>query len=78
MAFVSLIHTCSRSFLDALTPTLTTTTFDRSSLEWFGARLWRPTPKDLPSSPVQLMHKASVHDGPPFSSCACGTLATLP
>ena len=66
MSFVSLIPTCSRYFLDALTPTLTTTAFDRSSLEWFEACFWKPTSKGRPSSPVQLIHKASSHDGPPL------------
>jgi hypothetical protein len=39
-----------------LTPTLTTTAFDRSRLEWFEARSWKPTSKGLPSSLTQLKH----------------------
>ena len=39
---------------------LTTTAFDRSSLEWFGARSWKPTPKGLPSSLVQLRRRSSA------------------
>jgi len=38
LSFVSLILTCPRYVLDALTPTLTTTALYRSSLEWFEAR----------------------------------------
>ena len=38
LVFVSLIPTCPRYVLGALTPTLTTTALDRSSLEWFEAR----------------------------------------
>src|SRR5271166_5947612 len=33
--------------------------FDRSSLEWFEARSWKPAPKGLPSSLTQLMHAQS-------------------
>jgi hypothetical protein len=35
LAFVSLIHTCLRYVLNALTPSLTTTTLYRSGMEWF-------------------------------------------
>ena len=76
MSFVSLTHTCSGYCPDALTPTLTTTALYRSSLEWFEARFWKPTPKGLPSSLVQLMHKVSVHVHiePPF---LCAPVAHL-
>ena len=40
---------------------LTTTALYCSSFEWFGACSWKPTPKGLPSSLVQLMHKVLVH-----------------
>jgi len=43
-----------------LTPTLTTTAFDRSSLVWFEARSWKLTSKGLPSSLTQLMHAQSA------------------
>ena len=49
-----LIHTCLRYVLNALTPMLTTTALYRSSLGWFEARSWKPTPKGLPSSLMQL------------------------
>ena len=45
-----------RSPLRTLTPTLTTTAFDRSSLEWFETRSWKPASKGLPSSLTQLVH----------------------
>jgi hypothetical protein len=65
LARTILIHTCSRYILNALTPTLTTTALYRSSLEWFEARSWKPTPKDLPSSLMQLRHNPLVHGEPP-------------
>ena len=40
----------------ALTPTLTTAAFDRSSLGWFEARSWKLASKGPPSSLTQLMH----------------------
>ena len=60
-----LIHTCLRYVLNALTPMLTTTTLDRSSLGWFEARSWKPTPKGPPSSLMQLCHNPSVQSEPP-------------
>src|SRR5262249_8800017 len=56
LALVSPDRTCKEMPLPALTPTLTTTAFDRSSLEWFEARSWKPASKGLPSSLTQLMH----------------------
>jgi hypothetical protein len=43
-------------YLQTLTPTLTTTAFDRSNLEWFEARSWKLASKGLPSSLTQLVH----------------------
>src|SRR4051794_41838399 len=43
-----------RYVLIALTPMLTTTALYRSSLAWFEACSWKPTPKGLPSSHRQL------------------------
>src|SRR6187431_1921358 len=43
-----------RYVLIALTPMLTTTALYRSSLAWFEACSWKPTPKGLPSSHMQL------------------------
>ena len=42
--------------LRTFTPTLTTTAFDRSSLEWFETRSWKLASKGLPSSLTQLVH----------------------
>jgi len=78
LAFVSLTLTCSGYFPVALTPMLTTTAFDRSSLEWFGTRSWKPIPKDLPSSPVQLVHIWSAHSEPPFRAPAAHSKRSAP
>ncbi len=43
-------------YLRTLTPTLTTTALDRSSLGWFEARSWKLASKGLPSSLTQLVH----------------------
>ncbi len=56
LALVSPNLTCPEIRLRTLTPTLTTTAFDRSSLEWFEARSWKLASKDLPSSLTQLVH----------------------
>jgi hypothetical protein len=74
LPFVSLTLTCSRYRLDALTPTLTTDGLHRSSLEWFEACSWKPTPKGPPSSLVQLTHsRVSPFWDLPF--CApCGAI----
>jgi hypothetical protein len=56
-----LILTCSGYVPVALLQRSLPTALDRSSLEWFEACSWKPTPKGLPSSPVQLMHDRSAH-----------------
>ena len=56
LSLVSPNLTCPRIRPRTLTPTLTTTAFDRSSLEWFEACSWKPASKGLPSSLTQLVH----------------------
>jgi hypothetical protein len=56
LSLVSPDRTCPEIYLRTLTPTLTTTAFDRSSLEWFEARSWKLASKGLPSSLTQLVH----------------------
>ena len=75
--FVSLIHTC-HVLLHNFTSTLTTITLNDSRLKWFGAYFWKPTPKDLPSSLIELNKIKALclfHHKPPnfFYFRFCGT-----
>src|SRR5580692_11820383 len=53
---------------------LTTTALYRSSSEWFEARSWKPTPKGLPSSLMQLDTIGQFISNL-LLVCACGALS---
>src|SRR6516165_7646365 len=58
LTLVSRMLTCP-NFIRAFDPTLTTTPFERSSLDWFGTCSRKPIPRGPPSSFAQLIPTVS-------------------
>ena len=75
LALASLDRACL-SFCSDLTATLTTTAFDRSSLQWLEISTCLPNPKGPPSSLVQL--RATVWTGHARDTRPIRTLMVLP